>query len=688
MISAYLGTGSVRPGDRLSIHARDLRARVSVRNWQHSDPNPRGPGVLATTCAFGDGDLHAGEAPTDRGSWLAATGVLPDGIDFTVSLWIRPTALDDEVVVLSWSTNLGEVSLRSRDGKLELCTRGGDARDSVIREVSGLRLREREWHFVGVTVSADGQPTSVFSAPWGRTGGPFLWQPSAADLGPVLKESDFLVGRAVTESEGRFDGNVSGLRVHSRALDIVELMDLMNGMGDRATHEWRFDERSDPDKAVPVSQGTPPLGMFNAPTWSSLSPPPVESGGHPLTLAGSIHLHRDDVSDCNWPVVAEIDVPVDADVGFYSVHLVTEDEECDLPFVVSGSRTASLLVPSLTWQAYGNLGRDPESWPGRSHYSLHSDGSPVVITTSRRPCQTFSPQARLQVEGGDGFADGDVVTHLMMADLYAWHWLVTEEVAPGLIDDRELHLAGIDALDGVEVLVLSAHPEYWTPQMLDALQAYLDRGGCLIYLGGNGLYWVTSLHPTAPHLMEVRRWGGSQTCSVDEGDRLHQFEHVTGGLWAEAGRPPNRFVGVGFAGFGAGPALEYERSEASYDSKWSWAFDGVESTRFGSEGINSGAGNEFDRVDPALAAPGALTVLASAVPSTPDHFGVLEYGRARAPHPSVRADMIVATTAAGGLVFSVSAVGASGCLVVEERDAPMRRVVSNVLHHMLDNRGS
>ena len=94
-----------------------------------------------------------------------------------------------------------------------------------------------------------------------------------------------------------------------------------------------------------------------------------------------------------------------------------------------------------------------------------------------------------------------LVTHLLMADLYAWQWLVAEGVGPALIDDRELHLAGIEALQGVDVLVLSAHPEYWTTQMLDALQAYLDRGGSVIYLGGNGLYWVTSLHPTKPHLM-------------------------------------------------------------------------------------------------------------------------------------------------------------------------------------------
>ena len=65
-----------------------------------------------------------------------------------------------------------------------------------------------------------------------------------------------------------------------------------------------------------------------------------------------------------------------------------------------------MLASTLTWQAYGNLGRDPDTWPGRSHYSLHADGSPVIITTALRPCPTFGPQARLEVDGGDGFAIG------------------------------------------------------------------------------------------------------------------------------------------------------------------------------------------------------------------------------------------------------------------------------------------
>jgi hypothetical protein len=45
--------------------------------------------------------------------------------------------------------------------------------------------------------------------------------------------------------------------------------------------------------------------------------------------------------------------------------------------------------------------------------------------------------------------------------------------------------------------VTGSHPEYHTPQMLDALQAYRDHGGRLVYLGGNGFYWKIALDPGA-----------------------------------------------------------------------------------------------------------------------------------------------------------------------------------------------
>jgi hypothetical protein len=43
-------------------------------------------------------------------------------------------------------------------------------------------------------------------------------------------------------------------------------------------------------------------------------------------------------------------------------------------------------------------------------------------------------------------------------------------------------------LDAYRILILSTHPEYWTVKMYAQLQNYLNAGGSLLYLGGNGIY--------------------------------------------------------------------------------------------------------------------------------------------------------------------------------------------------------
>jgi N,N-dimethylformamidase len=681
MARAYLDSQVVDPGSTLRVHATGHEiASISVRQWQHSDPSPRGPGVLFKECEWGAGRVYLNRVETVHGSFAAAEDALPVAAPFTVSLWILRTSADQTSTVLSWRGSDSDWSVVIENERLAL-------RGNGTTTTSAIPVRMRQWTFVGVAVPApfgtDPSVVTLAAGHWGRTGGPFVEQ-IAPGIRVDSADSALRVGAPAAASGGDLDGLVAGLSVHDCALDIVELMDVMNGLGRQPLHRWAMDDRRNPDCVPAMDARTADLLLRNAPAWSAHVPPPVDTQARPLTRPGSIHFHVDDVEDSGWPIVHAVEVPLGTPSGYYTVRVADAAGAAEVPFVVTGGSTTMLLASTLTWQAYGNLGRDPETFPGRSLYSLHTDGSPVMINTALRPCPTLAPQARLEVDGGDGFAEGGgVVAHLLMADLYAWHWLTQEGVAPAVLDDRQLHTQGSSALDGVQVLVLSAHPEYWTRAMLDALNEFLDRGGSVIYLGGNGLYWVTSLHPAKPYLMEVRRWGGSQTWSVDEWDRRHQFEDCVGGLWADAGRPPNQFVGVGFAGFGTGPSLAFTRTAASYSDEWRWVFEGVEGGQIGAEGINVGAGNEFDSVDPLLATPGRTTVLASAEPDTPDHFATYEAGPGRAPTRGVRADLAITATPSGGLVLAMSSITASGCLVATDGPGPMRRVCSNVLRHML-----
>ncbi|HQJ35542.1 MAG TPA: hypothetical protein PL156_10305 [Rhodoglobus sp.] len=674
---AYLSSLSVAPGAAVDIHGSGIdQAQLVVREHMHSDPHPDGPGIVAHECLWGRGVVDAPLVGASLGSFAIAPDALSGLSAFTLSMWVRPTDLGRTSVLASWKSRSGTATLGLIDSRLVLEHAGE-------RHVLDHCLRERSWAFVGLAAGharalrSDG--ATLFASFWGRSGGPFLSAALDCDLRP---EGGVLQLATRDGRSGELDGRVAGIRVHDVALDVVELMNVMNGVGATPVVEWELADRTDPDSAPPVRGGRAALAIVNAPMRSTDVPPALESSGRQLCANGSLHFHRDDTEDCAWPTIGRIEVPETARPGIYSAQLLSGADRYELPFVVSRPGEVTLLVPTLTWQAYANLGRDV-TWPGLSHYSLHSDGSPVTVTTSRRPSQTFAPSARLEVDAGDGFATGTNATHLMMADLYAWYWLRQElDDLCGVIDDRDLHEYGARALDGTKVLVLSAHPEYWTAAMLDGLEEYIERGGSVVYLGGNGLYWVTSLHPTKPHLMEIRRWGGSQTWSIEEPDRLHQFEPRIGGLWEDAGRPPNSTVGVGFAGFGNGPSLRFVRTAESYDPRWSWIFDGLETDRFGGGGLNHGAGNEFDAFDSSLPPRGDSVVIASSLPTTEDHFGTFERRGTRAPSADVRCDMVLTHTPAGGWVLAVGSITASGCLT-SRQDEGMSLVLRNAMQRML-----
>jgi pimeloyl-ACP methyl ester carboxylesterase len=106
-------------------------------------------------------------------------------------------------------------------------------------------------------------------------------------------------------------------------------------------------------------------------------------------------------------------------------------------------------------------------------------------------------------------------------------------------DARERIMKGVDILASYKVVVTGTHPEYHTKETLDALQAYTETGGRLMYLGGNGFYWRVALSDAVPGAIEVRRTeGGIRTWPAEPGEYYHAFDGAYGGLWRRSDRPP------------------------------------------------------------------------------------------------------------------------------------------------------
>src|SRR3546814_12239856 len=81
--------------------------------------------------------------------------------------------------------------------------------------------------------------------------------------------------------------------------------------------------------------------------------------------------------------------------------------------------------------------------------------------------------------------------------------------------------------------------------MLVGIESYLQRGGRLMYLGGNGFYWRIAFHPERPGLIEMRRAeSGTRTWGAEAGEYAMSFNGELGGLWRHPGQPP---LGIGRA---------------------------------------------------------------------------------------------------------------------------------------------
>ena len=166
-----------------------------------------------------------------------------------------------------------------------------------------------------------------------------------------------------------------------------------------------------------------------------------------------------------------------------------------------------------------------------SHYEKHADGSGVFYVSHLCPQMVIRPKYR---HPGLGF--GASAPHQLSADLHLLDWMETKGFRYDVVTDHDLHAEGTALLNYYRVLVTGTHPEYWTGAMLDALEDYLAGGGRLMYMGGNGFYWVTSIDPHRSHIVEVRRWGGSQSWRVEPGEAYHSTTGELGGLWRERGR--------------------------------------------------------------------------------------------------------------------------------------------------------
>jgi N,N-dimethylformamidase len=434
----------------------------------------------------------------------------------------------------------------------------------------------------------------------------------------------------------------------------------------------------------------------------------------------AVHFHEDDVEDAGWPPVAELVVPADLRSGVYAFQLTATGLTDHVPFIVTpprGHATAriGLLLPTLTYLAYANerliaageggmvpagdaarldeadvwLSAHPEA--GLSVYDRHADGTGCCLVSMRRPVPNFRPDFVWWNTGAP---------ERLGADLYITDFLDHRGEAWDAFTDHDLHDEGAELLQRYTVILTGTHPEYCTREMLAALRRYLKNGGRLMYLGGNGFYWVTSIDPQRPYVAEVRRGiNGTRAWTSLPGELRHQTTGEQGGLWRYRDHPPNELVGVGFTAQSDSRdrAPGYRRTRVSFEPGYRWVFDGVsDADVIGDYGLSLGgaAGYEIDRHDPSLGSPERSAVLMTSQGMHPDSYLlVVEDAEVMIPNVTgstnarVRSDVVYLPYKGGGAVFSAGSCSWCGSLSHNSYDNDIYRITSNVLSAFLSARG-
>lgn len=412
-------------------------------------------------------------------------------------------------------------------------------------------------------------------------------------------------------------------------------------------------------------------------------------------MFGAIHFLADAVGDCGWKAMCELEIPASFRSGFYAFRIVAGDEVEFLPFFVrppqhKAHARIGLLVPTATYLSYANSRfwwEDPiqeavsdrlveigpeDEWVlnhpevGPSCYDRYTDMTDVCYGSRLRPNLSMRP-GHLRHEG-------------YVSDLYLVEWLEHHGHAYDVFTDEDLDREGLELIRAYDVVLTGTHPEYVSVEEWDALRAYRDSGGRIMYLGGNGFHTRVSFDRERPWIMENRRtFAWFNTRPTAQAEHYFSLDGNIGGYLANVSRPPHDLVGVDSVTMGFDESRPYLRGPGGHDPRAAFVFDGIDSETIGDFGVILGGavGQEWDNADGFVHPPGHIILASSANHSLMPSL----FGAERKPY---HADLVLLLCPGGGAVFSASSMAWCGSLSHNLFRNNVSRMMSNVLSRFLD----
>ncbi len=465
------------------------RYRAGLVRLISGETGPRGPGLKEEAIATNIDGEHDGETQyTDAGSYAIVETLPALSGPVELGLLVRPGHLSGELQTLM---ALGPIRLVLDEAGAAALVVGNDI-------VSSARpLRVQMWHRILATYDPASGAATVSSAP---LPGPHAEREAAVTRhvgsgivarGPLLFAAEQVApGRTVRHFTGKLEAP------HLRAASLAAQWDFASGIG-----STRIEDRS-PGGLNGRTVNAPKRAVTGA-LWDGS----VHDWRRNPAHYAAIHFHADDLYDAAWRESLRLALPADLRSGFYAAKLEAIGPSAESPpfyvgFIVSpphgepGARLA-VLASTMTYLAYANYRRRMSPGPfelamgalptvdmtdlllaqhpelGGSTYDTHADGSGVSIASARRPLFNMRPTGRFW-----NFS----------MDLCLVDWLEQQGIAYDVITDHDLHEMGASLLAPYRAVMTGSHPEYFTLEMLEAIEAHLGGGGRLMYMGGNGFY--------------------------------------------------------------------------------------------------------------------------------------------------------------------------------------------------------
>jgi hypothetical protein len=285
-------------------------------------------------------------------------------------------------------------------------------------------------------------------------------------------------------------------------------------------------------------------------------------------LEGRLHPVAADVSvtGCHWPVALEVPVEATWRSGGYIVHLTAHMTDGTMidghhVFIVrAGTAAASILqvAATSTWIAYND-------WGGSNHYEgITGSGrnlfSPTLST--ERPWTrgfAFLPIGAPRIPVREPLRQGAAPRYPHMEWAYAngyskkyasagWasydrhfgRWAEAQGFDVDLATLHDLHFDH-DILKRYRLVVFVGHDEYWTAEMRDAVDRYVEGGGRVARFAGNFLWQVRLENEGRTQICYKYRARKEDPCFADPARR-----HLTTNAWEapEVGRPGTSTFGL------------------------------------------------------------------------------------------------------------------------------------------------